>query len=278
MEDVLRVENLSSGYEQKTVLNQINFGIKKGEMVGIIGPNGSGKSTLLKTVRGMLPPQSGQVYLFGKAISGYSENQIARHVAYLQQNVNVSFGYTAKDIVMTGRYPYLKWWQGEEENDEAIAELCMQYTGVFELADTPVNNVSGGQKQRIFLAKVLAQQTPLLFLDEPTTGLDFVYQEEILRFCKCLCDAGKTILTVLHELSLAAKYCSRFILIGNGGIVAQGVPAAVLTDAILTETYHVPVHVMRNPLNGNFELCTSFSEEANAKQNALINLICDGIK
>ena len=123
----------------------------------------------------------------------------------MQQSVEVGFGYTGKDIVLAGRYPYMKWWKGESIADEELALKCMEYTGTRELAERPVNEVSGGQKQRILLAKVLAQQTPILFLDEPTTGLDMVYQEEIFRFSKSLTEMGKTILMVVHELNLAAN-------------------------------------------------------------------------
>jgi iron complex transport system ATP-binding protein len=130
--------------------------------------------------------------------------------------------------------------------DEELALKCMEYTGTRELAERPVNEVSGGQKQRILLAKVLAQQTPILFLDEPTTGLDMVYQEEIFRFSKSLTEMGKTILMVVHELNLAAKYCSRIILLGDGTVIADGKPDDVFTETVLSKAYHAPVRVIRS--------------------------------
>ena len=218
-ETIIELKNLSIGYGNKSVLQDVNAKINKGEIVGIIGCNGAGKSTLLKTIRGLLPKQSGEILYFGRKLESFSEKELAREVAYLQQNVEVGFGYTGKDIVLAGRYPYMKWWKGESISDEELALKCMEYTGTKELAERPVNEVSGGQKQRILLAKVLAQQTPILFLDEPTTGLDMVYQEEIFRFSKALAEMGKTILMVVHELNLAAKYCSRIILLGEGTIM-----------------------------------------------------------
>lgn len=188
---VIEIKNLSIGYENKVVISDVNAAIKQGEIVGIIGCNGAGKSTFLKTIRGLLPKKSGEVLYFGKPLEEYDDKELACRVAYLQQHVEVGFGYTGRDIVLAGRYPYMKWWEKESGEDEMLALDCMAYTGTLDLADRPVTEVSGGQKQRILLAKVLAQQTPILFLDEPTTGLDMVYQEEIFRFAKELAQMGK---------------------------------------------------------------------------------------
>lgn len=275
MSAILEIENLFAGYQDKSILKDVVFQISRGEMVGIIGPNGAGKSTLLKTIRGLLPMQQGNIKLFDVDVKQMSEKEFARKVSYLQQHMDISFGYTAKEIVLTGRYPYLKWWQREGAEDEKIAELCMEYTDVLKFADIPAQQVSGGQRQRILLAKVLAQQTPVLFLDEPTTGLDIVYQEEIFRFCQALCKAGKTVLMVVHELSLAAKFCSRLLLVGNGGILADGTVEEVLTEENLSEAYKVPVQVMRNPLTGGVEICTSYMEKHAAREEALIRMICE---
>ena len=198
MDAVIQVEKLTIGYGTRSVLKDVSFALGKGEIVGIIGCNGAGKSTLLKTIRGMLPKQSGTVSYFGKALEAYTDKELAMKIAYLQQHVEVGFGYTGKDIVMAGRYPYMKWWERESNEDEKLALACMDYTGTVDLADRPVTEVSGGQKQRILIAKVLAQQTPIIFLDEPTTGLDMVYQEEIFRFAKALATKGKTVLMVVH--------------------------------------------------------------------------------
>lgn len=275
MNTILEVENLFAGYQDKTILKDVFFQISRGEMVGIIGPNGAGKSTLLKTIRGLLPMHNGKIKFLDLDVKHLSEREFARKVSYLQQNVDISFGYTAKELVLTGRYPYLKWWERESEKDKKIAELCMEYTDVLEFSDTPVQQVSGGQRQRILLAKVLAQQTPVLFLDEPTTGLDIVYQEEIFRFCQGLCKAGKTVLMVVHELSLAAKFCSRLLLVGNGGVLADGAVEEVLTDDNLSAAYKVPVKVVKNPLTGGVEICTLDIKKQKDREEALIRMICE---
>jgi iron complex transport system ATP-binding protein len=275
METVITVNDLSAGYQNKSILNNVSFSVKRGEMIGIIGPNGAGKSTLLKTIRGLLPKQKGSIVLFETDIDALSERDFARNVAYLQQHVDVSFGYTGKELVMAGRYPYLEWWQGESADDETIVRQCMEYTGVWDLADTSVEQVSGGQKQRILLAKVLAQKTPILFLDEPTTGLDIVYQEEIFRFCETLCKAGKTVIMVAHELNLAAKFCNRLLLVANGGILADGSPEEVLDSGHLSIAYNVPVKVIKNPNSGGIEITTLPSRAEEERKELLIKVICE---
>ncbi len=273
---VLEVKNLSIGYGSRCVISKASFTIGEGELVGIIGCNGAGKSTLLKTIRGMLPKQEGEVLFFGKALESYSDKELACKVAYLQQHVEVGFGYTGQDIVMAGRYPYLKWWQKESEDDKRLALDCMDYTGTKDLADKPVTEVSGGQKQRILLAKVLAQQTPVLFLDEPTTGLDMVYQEEIFRFARELAAMGKTVLMVVHELNLAAKYCSRILLLGEGRLLADDVPDKVFIEELLDRAYAADIVVNRNPINGSLEITTRVDEAAKAKEAALLEKIVNG--
>lgn len=256
MNEMIRAENLYAGYNGKVILEDVSFTVGTGEIVGLIGPNGAGKSTLLKTLRGILPILSGSAVLMGDDIHALEAKEFARRVAYLQQHMEMTFAYTAQDIVLAGRYPYLSWWSQEKADDLAIADACMAYTGVSELADTPLHAMSGGQRQRVLLAKVLAQQTPVLFLDEPATGLDIIYQEEIFRFCRDLCAAGKTVLLVAHELSLAARFCSRLLLVGHGKLLADGAPRDVLTDELLTRAYGAPVRVVENPLTHHAEVYT----------------------
>ena len=272
---VIEIKNLTIGYGERHVVSNVNASISEGEIVGIIGRNGAGKSTLLKTIRGILPKHSGEVTYLGKKLEEYHEKELACKVAYLQQHVEVGFGYTGQDIVLAGRYPYMKWYESESEADKKLALDCMDYTGTLELADKPVTEVSGGQKQRILLAKVLAQQTPILFLDEPTTGLDMVYQEEIFRFAKELAQMGKTILMVVHELNFAAKYCSRILLLGEGKLLADAPPEAAFTEELLSRAYDADIQVTRNPLNNNLEITTKVNAKEKAKEKTLLQKICN---
>ena len=271
---VLQVDNLQIGYGSRCVLKEASFSIGKGEIVGIIGCNGAGKSTLLKTIRGLLPKQGGSVRYFGKPLEEYGDKELATKIAYLQQYVELGFGYTGKDIVMAGRYPYMKWWERESEADAKLALACMEYTGTADLAERPINEVSGGQKQRILIAKVLAQQTPIIFLDEPTTWLDMVYQEEIFRFAKALAGQGKTVLMVVHELNLASKYCSRILLLGEGTLLADGAPLEVFTEELLSRAYKADICVERDEVNHNLHITTRVSQEAQSREAALLKRIC----
>ena len=273
-EAVIELKNLSIGYGPKKVVGDVNTKIYKGDLVGIVGCNGAGKSTLLKTIRGLLPMQSGEVLYFNKPLADYDDKELARNIAYLQQQVELGFGYTGRDVVLAGRYPFMKWWESETEDDEKLAMACMDYTGTLDLADRALTEVSGGQKQRILWAKVLAQQTPILVLDDPTNGLDMVYQEELFRFAKQLVNMGKTILMVVHELNFAAKYCNRIMLLGEQHILADDVPEKVFTEELLSRAYHAKIKVVKNPATDSIEISTRVDAEKIARENELLNQIC----
>ncbi|MDD3114167.1 MAG: ABC transporter ATP-binding protein [Anaerovibrio sp.] len=274
MEAIIQVQNATAGYnENEVILNNLDFHIRQGEFVGIIGKNGAGKSTLLKSMRGFLPLRGGKILIAGKDIAAYSQLELARSISYLQQQVELTFDYTVRDIVTAGRYPYKKWWQQQDDDDRRIAEACMEYTDVLGMAEKPIRSLSGGQRQRVLLAKVLAQQTPVLFLDEPAAGLDLFYQEEIFRFCQELCQRGKTVAMVVHELNLAARYCSRLLLFRQGRLLADGLPEDVLTDEILSSGYDARIRSTRNPETGHADIYTEAAPADTAKRRLLDTII-----
>ena len=243
----LDVQSLSVTLGDTTIVKEASFAIDRGEFVGIIGPNGSGKTTLLKALRGLYPTSGGDIFWDGKSIASLSDKEIAHHVAYMQQSVNVSFDYEAIDIVMTARYPYLKWWEQEGPEDKVIVENAMKEVGVYHLRHRSVQSLSGGERQRVFLAKALAQQTEVLLLDEPTAALDLVYADDIFYEGRRLCDEGRTILIVVHDLELAAKYCTKLVLISDGRIVDVGTPRDVLTADNLKAAFHLSAAVYDDP-------------------------------
>ena len=243
----LDVQSLSVTLGDTTIVKEASFAIGRGEFVGIIGPNGSGKTTMLKALRGLYPTSGGDIFWDGKSIASLSDKEIAHHVAYMQQSVNVSFDYEAIDIVMTARYPYLKWWEQEGPEDKVIVENAMKEVGVYHLRHRSVQSLSGGERQRVFLAKALAQQTEVLLLDEPTAALDLVYADDIFYEGRRLCDEGKTILIVVHDLELAAKYCTKLVLISDGRIVDVGTPRDVLTADNLKAAFHLSAAVYDDP-------------------------------
>ncbi|OKY52952.1 ABC transporter ATP-binding protein [Megasphaera cerevisiae] len=272
---VLQLHNVSAGYASQSVLCHFNLAVQRGEMVGIIGPNGSGKSTLLKTICGFLPLAEGSIELCGKPVEKIRTRDFARKVAYLQQHEPVFPGYTVHDIVMTGRYPHLRWWQHEDTGDREIADACMKYTGISAFSACDILTLSGGQQQRVLFAKVLAQQTDVLLLDEPAAGLDVFYQEEIFRFCRDLCQYGKTILLVSHELPLASRFCTKLLLVGQGRIAAMGIPEEVLTKEKLSTVYGVPIMVRRDAETGHFDVY-GISTEDSSRRSLLHSIINKG--
>lgn len=271
-EPVLQADGLSVGYESRTVLTDVSFAVRPSELVGLIGANGAGKSTLLKTVRGLLAPLGGTVALLGRDIRQLSPRAFAQQAAYLSQQTEIPFGYTVRDIAMTGRYPYLGWWQREGGRDRALVDASLAYVGMTALADRPMQELSGGQRQRALFAKVLAQQTPVLLLDEPATGLDLFYQEELFHFCQDICAAGRTVLMVVHELGLAARFCSRLLLFGGGQLLADGAPSDVLTPARLTAAYDVPIAVDALP-TGHYDVYVADGQKRSGRQALLEQLL-----
>lgn len=243
----LEVQHLSVSLGQRCIVKDATFSVKAGEFVGIIGPNGSGKTTLLKSLRGLYPIEQGYIAWDGINIRSMKEKDMARRVAYMQQSVHISFGYKAEEIVMMARYPYLKWWEQERKEDKTIVEEAMKTVGVWHLRHRSMHALSGGERQRVLLAKALAQQTDALLLDEPTAALDLGYADDIFYESRILCDTGKTIGIVVHDLELAAKYCTTLILMSDGHIIATGSPKDVLTAEHLHRAFHLDAAVYEDP-------------------------------
>lgn len=274
MKTIIQVNDVTVGYDKgERILHDLNFSIQAGDFVGIIGKNGAGKSTLLKSMRGFLPLDKGEILLADRRVQNYSQRELARKIAYLQQQVELTFDYTVRDMVMAGRYPYKKWWQQQGHEDDRIIEACMKYTDVLDMADRPIRALSGGQRQRVLLAKVLAQQTPVLFLDEPAAGLDLFYQEQIFRFCRELSARGKTVVMVVHELNLADRYCSRLMLLKQGNVLADAAPQQVLTDELLSACYGTAIHARRNLETGHADIYTEELPLTSAKRELLDTII-----
>lgn len=248
----LKAEKINAGYEEKLILQDVSLKAEAGELIAIAGPNGSGKSTLLKTIAGILPPLGGKIKLDGRDISSLSLQQLAQRMAYLPQENKLDFGYTAEEVVLLGRAPYLSWWQQESRQDKELAAECLRCMGVDRYRDYPLNKLSGGQKQRVWLAKILAQQTPVILLDEPAAGLDFIYREKIYRFCQSLCRRGRLVMLVGHDLSLVSKYCSRILFVAGGRVLADGEPRQVMTSQLLTEVYGEEIAVRQDRETGTF--------------------------
>lgn len=269
-ETVLSARHISVAADRQTILSDCSLNVRQGEFVGIIGPNGAGKSTLLRAMRGMAEQCSGDVFLFGQALRSMTEKETARRLAFMQQDTHLGFGFTCREIVMSARYPYLSWWQREGKKDRAVAEKCMAFTGVLPLADKSVQDISGGERQRVLLAKILAQETPLIFLDEPTASLDLVYQEEIFRCCTVLAAQKRTVVMVCHDLTMAARYCSRLVMLSKGRVLADGRPEEVLTESHLKEGFGLCSVVYRNRMSGHLDLYTYEGKRRQSEGTVLV--------
>ncbi|MEU6947805.1 ABC transporter ATP-binding protein [Streptomyces sp. NPDC046316] len=248
----LRAEDLTLSYDQRTVASSLSVDIPDRSFTVIIGPNACGKSTLLTALARMLRPKAGQVYLDGAAIASYRSREVARRLGLLPQSSSAPGGITVGDLVARGRYPHqrlLKQWSAEDET--AVVE-AMRQTGVLELADRPVDDLSGGQRQRVWLSMVLAQQTSILLLDEPTTFLDIAHQVEVLDLCAELhARKGHTVVAVLHDLNQACRYATHLIVMRPGGVIAaQGDPATVMTADLVEDVFGLPCRIIDDPETG----------------------------
>ena len=248
----LLARDVTLGYEGRTVARDLSVEIPDDSFTVIVGPNACGKSTLLAALARVLAPQAGAVLLDGAEIASYKSKEVARRLGLLPQTATAPGGITVGDLVARGRYPHqqlLKQWSDDDE--VAVAE-AMALTNVSDLAPRLVDELSGGQRQRVWLAMALAQETPILLLDEPTTYLDISHQIDVLELCARLhAEHGRTLVAVLHDLNQAARYASHLVALRKGGIVAAtGPPDEVLTEELVTDVYGLACRVLPDPETG----------------------------
>jgi iron complex transport system ATP-binding protein len=245
---MLQVESLTVKYGQRAVLQQLSLNIEAGEVLAVLGPNGAGKSTLIRAISGVHPIFEGKIVANGQDLTGLPSMKRARHMAVVPQARELPGGYTVSQTVLMGRTPYLSWLGHTSKIDYQIVQTAMEETCTSDLADRKVGELSGGEQQRVLLARALAQDAPILLLDEPTTHLDLQHQSGLLNLIRGLCQQNKlSVLMVLHDLNLASLYADRIALISNGNLVAEGTPAEVLQSDILFQVFKVPVHIIPHP-------------------------------
>ncbi|KUN77267.1 ABC transporter ATP-binding protein [Streptomyces griseoruber] len=247
----LSAENVTLAYDQRVIAEQLSVEIPDHSFTVIVGPNACGKSTLLRALSRMLKPSRGRVLLDGQVIQSLPAKKVARTLGLLPQSSIAPDGITVADLVGRGRYPHqgiLRQWSAE---DERVVQESMARTGVAELADRYVDELSGGQRQRVWIAMALAQQTPLLLLDEPTTYLDIQHQIDVLDLCAELHEEqGRTLVAVLHDLNHAARYATHLIALKGGEVIAQGAPNDIVTAALVEEVFGLRCQVIDDPQTG----------------------------
>ncbi|MCM8758078.1 MAG: ABC transporter ATP-binding protein [Candidatus Omnitrophica bacterium] len=250
MKIIYDIRELKGGYGGKEVIKGISFQIYQQDFLGIIGPNGSGKSTLLKLLTKVLVPMGGKVYFESKDLLDIHLKEFCQKVAFVGQETIINFSFKVKEIVLMGRIPHLKRFRQETKKDFSILEMALNLTDTFGIRERGIDELSSGERQRVFIAKALAQQPKVLFLDEPTAHLDIGHQIRILELLKKLNeDEGLTIIVVFHDLNLASEYCNRLILFNEGYVVKWGNPSEVLTYKNLEEVYKTALLVKENPLS-----------------------------
>lgn len=249
-EPAIAVEAATFGYGPEAVVHEVSVTVARGEFVGIIGPNGSGKSTLLKLMSGYLRPRGGHVTVDGAAVAGLSRAALGRVLALVPQDTAVTMPFTVMEMVLLGRTPHGSGFAFEDERDLAAARQAMERTDTLSLASRRITELSGGERQRVILARALAQEPRILLLDEPAAFLDIRHAVELYDLLADLLKEGKSVLTVLHDLNLAAMYCDRVGLLKSGRLLQLGPPAEVITYANITATYDTEVYVDTNDVTG----------------------------
>jgi iron complex transport system ATP-binding protein len=250
MTALLEARDVGFVYDRDAVLSEVDFALEAGELVAIVGPNGAGKSTLLKLLLGVVTPNRGAVFVEGKPILDLSRREIARSIAFVPQAARSDFAFTVREVVGMGRTPHLGRFLPPRSGDVEAVERALDRTETRDFGDRPVSELSGGERQRVHVARALAQETPILLLDEPTSNLDVEHQLQIFGLLRKLVLGGKGVAVAVHDLSLAARYASRIVVLSGGRVAASGKPDEVITEETLRLHFRVVARIERNAEDG----------------------------
>ncbi len=269
MSPALRADCVSYATQGRTLLHKVALDLHAGEVLAVVGPNGAGKSTLCGVLTGDIAPTEGAVEVCGRPLKATKTTALARLRSMLIQNTHMRFPFTAREVTLMGRYPYLSRWRSPTETDFAIVEGAMQSTEVLHLAQRIYPTLSGGEQRRVSLARVLAQDTPLILLDEPTTALDIGHQQLVMSLCRKLAYEGRAVLTVLHDLNLASAYADRIVVMLEGQVVAVGSPEEVIRSELLSAVFNQQVMVIPHPQTYKPVVLASFNSVQGEKAHIL---------
>lgn len=265
MEERLYTQQLDVGYADTLIVKNLNLTVPTGKITALVGANGSGKSTILKTMARLMKPKAGAVLLDGKTIHEQPTKEVAKQLAILPQTPTAPEGLTVFELISYGRFPHQKRFSLTREDREVI-QWAIRVTGMEAFSDRPVDQLSGGQRQRAWIAMALAQQTDILFLDEPTTYLDMAHQLEVLQLLhKLNREEGRTIVMVVHDLNHASRYAHHIVAIQSGTVVKEGPPQQVVTKEVLREVFGIEADILYDPRTG-VPLCLPFALAASREQ------------
>ncbi len=262
----LTTRKLTLSYDKNSVVAGLDLAIPTGQMTALVGPNGCGKSTLLRGLARLLKPQSGTVYLDGNAIAQLPTKEVAKRIGILPQSPSAPEGLTVRELIAQGRYPHQTWLQQWSQEDEQMLKQAIAMTHLADFAERPLDTLSGGQRQRAWIAMLLAQNTDILLLDEPTTFLDLAHQIEVLDLLYDLNrNYRRTIVMVLHDLNLACRYADNLIALRNGQVFAQGTATQVMTKTMLRDVFGLESQIVVDPVAGT-PMCIPIGRKAIVRQ------------
>lgn len=246
---MVKVTDLKFKYHQHHVLDGVDLTVERGKLYSIIGPNGSGKTTLLKLIAKQLECEIGTIEVEGQSIKNYKHKDFAKKISLVPQNTSIEADFKNEEVVLMGRIPYLSPFEKESEADYGIVDEAMGKTDTLHLKDRSVAHISGGERQRVILARALAQDTPIMLLDEPVSQLDIQHQIGMMTLLRQLVeDEGLTVIVVLHDLNLACQYSDELLLLDKGHLASTGAPEVVLTPQVMKEVYALNATIIENPV------------------------------
>ena len=248
--NAINIQNLSFSFEEELILNSISLSVKKGGIYGLLGPNGSGKTTLLNLLSGVLKSNIGTIELFGGNIDNLDYREKSKLIAVVPQMPSILFGFSVEDYVLLGRNPHLSFWESEGYDDEKMMKKSLKMCEIVNLSERKIESLSGGEMQKVLIARALAQETPIMLLDEPTAHLDIRSQISVLNLIQSLVkEYKKTIFLSIHDINLASQYCDHLGILKHNKIVLSGIPEEVMVKEKLESVYEIPIYVTKNPLN-----------------------------
>ncbi|NGM70841.1 heme ABC transporter ATP-binding protein [Natronolimnobius sp. AArcel1] len=259
------VDNVSVSFGDVSVLENASLAVEPGEFIGLVGPNGAGKTTLLRAISGALTPTSGTVTVDETDIHSLSSKASSRRVAVVPQDTTLSFSFDVETVVEMGRHPHRSRFSPPTAADREAVDHALERTRTTQFADRPIDELSGGERQRVVLARAIAQETPVMLLDEPTASLDVTYQIETLELVRELVEEGRTVVAAIHDLNHAARYCDRLVMLADGGVYRSGSPTAVLTGAAVADVFDATAAVTTNPVTGT-ETVTALPDKSHLDQ------------
>ncbi|MFC8306434.1 ABC transporter ATP-binding protein [Streptomyces olivaceus] len=246
----LTAREITLRYGDRVVSTRLSLDVPDGSFTAVVGPNACGKSTLLRALVRLLRPSEGQVVLDGREVGSYPSKELARQVGFLPQDPLAPDDIKVRQLVSRGRFPHRTLLSPRSEQDESAVREAMAAAEVTELADRPVQELSGGQRQRVWIAMALAQETPYLLLDEPTSFLDITHQYQLLHLLARLRDQGRTVVAVLHDINQACRFADHLVAMRDGKVVAEGSPGDIVDAALIKDVFDLPSVIVPDPVAG----------------------------